>query len=67
MKFNADNESFEEVRTKKGSRKEKHYYLMGQDITLQTAADIANTLIKRDGPQFSKLTAANADQIGALF
>ena len=67
MKFNADSERFVEVRTKKGPRKEKHYYLMGQDITHETAADIANTLIKRDGPQFSELTAANADQIGALF
>ena len=67
MKFYADNESVEEVMKKGKPWREKHYYLMGQDITHETAADIANTLIKRDGPQFSELTAANADQIGALF
>merc|ERR1719464_55696 len=67
MKFYSDAESLEEVMTKRGPWREKHYYLMGQDITRETAADIANTLIKRDGPQFSELTAANADQIGALF
>jgi len=67
MKFYADNESIEEVITKKGPWKEKHYYMMGQDVTHETAAEIANTLIKRDGPQFLELTATNADQIGAMF
>ena len=67
MKFYSDAESLEEVMTKRGPWREKHYYAMGQDITKETAADIANTLIKRDGPQFLELTAANADQIGAMF
>ena len=67
MKFYSDAESLEEVMTKRGPWREKHYYAMGQDITNETAAEIANTLIKRDGPQFLELTAANADQIGAMF
>ena len=67
MKFYSDAENFEEVMTKRGPWKEKHYYAMGQDITIETAAKIANTLIKQDGPQFLELTAANADQIGAMF
>merc|ERR1711971_211888 len=67
MKFYSDTESLEEVMTKRGPWREKHYYAMGQDITNETAAGIANTLIKRDGPQFLELTAANADQIGAMF
>ena len=67
MKFYSDAESLEEVMTKRGPWREKHYYAMGQDITNETAAEIANTLIKRDGPQFLELTASNADQIGAMF
>merc|ERR1712051_50515 len=67
MKFYSETESFEKVMTKRGPWNEKHYYAMGQDITNETAAEIANTLIKRDGPQFLELTAANADQIGAMF
>ena len=67
MKFYSDAESLEEEMTTRGLWKIKHYYAMGQDITNETAADIANTLIKRDGPQFLELTAANADQIGAMF
>ena len=67
MKFYADDENFKEVMKKRGPWKEKHYYVMGQDITNETAAEIANTLIIRDGPQFLELTAANADQIGAMF
>merc|ERR1712051_55872 len=66
MKFYSDTETLEEVMTKRGPWREKHYYAMGQDITNETAAEIANTLIKRDGPQFLELTAANAYQIGAM-
>ena len=53
--------------TKRGPWREKHYYLMGQDIIHQTAAEIANSLIKRDGLQFFELTATNTDQIGTMF
>ena len=67
QKLYADDENFQEVMTKRGPWREKHYYLMGQDITKETAADIATTLLKRDGPQFLELTATNADQIGAMF
>ena len=67
MKFYSDSESLEEVMTKRGPWREKHYYLMGQDITKETAADIATTLFKRDGSQFLELTATNADQIGSMF
>merc|ERR1712008_170215 len=67
MKFYADDESLEEVMTKRGPWREKHYYAMGQDITKETAAEIATTLIKRDVPQFLELTTTNADEIGAMF
>ena len=50
MKFYADDENILEEMTKKGLWKIKHYYVMGQDITNEKAADIATTLIKRDGP-----------------
>ena len=52
--------------TKRGPRREKHYYLMGQDITKETAAEIATTLIKRDKPQLLELTATNAGQTGSF-
>ena len=40
---------------------------MGQDITKETAAEIATSLLKRDAPQFLELRATNADQIGVRF
>merc|ERR1712051_842103 len=46
MKFYSETESLEEVMTKRGPWREKHYYAMGQDITNETAAEIANTLIR---------------------
>ena len=62
--FYVHEKSVEAVQTAKGHRKEKHYYVMGQDITTQTATDSANTLIKRDIPIVLELTNDNADQIG---
>ena len=67
QKLYADDENFQTVMTKRGPRRVKNYYLMGQDITKETAAEISTILLKRDGPQFLELTAANADQIGAMF
>ena len=65
--FYVHEESVEEVQTDKGPRKEKHYYVMGQDITTQTSTESANTLLKRDIPIVLELTNDNADQIGSIF
>ena len=67
QKLYADDENFQEVMKKGRPWREKHYYLMGQDITKETAAEIATSLLKRDAPQFLELRATNADQIGVRF
>ena len=65
--FYVHEESVEEVETAKGPRKEKHYYVMGQDITTQTATESADTLLKRDIPIVLELTIDNAAEAEAIF